>query len=54
MELMTKNGPGGLALAVARYEACEGGMDQLYAGFGEKELEHWNQFYSATFGSKDK
>jgi len=51
---MNKNGPGGLALTVARYEASEGGMEQMYIAFGDQEEDLWKQNYSSTFDSKDK
>jgi hypothetical protein len=54
LDLMNRNGPGGLALTVARYESCRSGIQQIRAGFGAMEEEFWNQNYLPIFRESEK
>ena len=54
VDIMNKNGPAGLAVRVAEYEACKGGLQQIQGAFGATEEEQWNENYSAIFHGTDK
>ena len=54
VDIMNKNGPAGLAVRVAEYEACKGGLQQIQGAFGATEEEHWKQNYLPIFHGTDR
>jgi hypothetical protein len=49
LDMMSTNGPVGLAIMVSRYESMTTGIQQIQEGFGELDEVRWKENYFPTF-----